>query len=314
MRSKILLLCLLTFVISCTEQKVDRVIVFGDSLSDTGTYSNFAGPLGGGKFTTNPGKIWVEIIADKMNLNLEVNRKEGFGLKEEIVGGFNYAQGGARIKNPNGNGKDKGYSTRPLSEQVDLFLNENSRFSESDLVFLLGGANDIFMLTEEVANGKITPNEAVQLARQTALDLVEILKNVKQMGAKKIIVFNLPQIEKTPKVITLPPNVIQLVALMGASFNNELASQIDEGTILVDLYNFDKEFNDNFEFYGFKNITNPACDFAKLPFKSSLVCNESTLVEANAQDFYKFADNIHPTEGYSRVIAEFIWAKIKGLL
>src|SRR6201999_3554757 len=42
-----------------------QVVSFGDSLSDVGTYSSFAGPaFGGGRFTTNPGQIWTELVAE----------------------------------------------------------------------------------------------------------------------------------------------------------------------------------------------------------------------------------------------------------
>ena len=37
--------------------KVQRMVVFGDSLSDAGTYTPAAAAVGGGKFTTNPGQI-----------------------------------------------------------------------------------------------------------------------------------------------------------------------------------------------------------------------------------------------------------------
>src|SRR3978361_2316416 len=41
-----------------------QVVSFGDSLSDVGTYAPVAAAnFGGGRFTTNPGQIWVQDVA-----------------------------------------------------------------------------------------------------------------------------------------------------------------------------------------------------------------------------------------------------------
>ena len=40
-----------------------QVVVFGDSLLDAGTYSQFAATLGGGRFTTNPGLNFTQDVA-----------------------------------------------------------------------------------------------------------------------------------------------------------------------------------------------------------------------------------------------------------
>ena len=41
-----------------------QVVSFGDSLSDVGTYSPVAAAnFGGGRFTTNPGEVWVQNVA-----------------------------------------------------------------------------------------------------------------------------------------------------------------------------------------------------------------------------------------------------------
>lgn len=40
-----------------------QVVSFGDSLSDVGTYA-YAGQFGGGTYTTNPGAVSVQLIAE----------------------------------------------------------------------------------------------------------------------------------------------------------------------------------------------------------------------------------------------------------
>src|SRR5579862_3969033 len=42
-----------------------QVVSFGDSLSDVGTYSPvIQGSFGGGRFTTNPGEVWTQKVAE----------------------------------------------------------------------------------------------------------------------------------------------------------------------------------------------------------------------------------------------------------
>ncbi|MDD5030880.1 MAG: SGNH/GDSL hydrolase family protein [Rhodoferax sp.] len=108
----------------------NRLVVFGDSLSDGGAYSvwataaasgavQFKGSTGatplqmlaaaapyGGKFTTNPGTIWVENLAatvgyDLKPANLMGGNQTSMNLSLPQLGGCttctNYAQGGSRV-------------------------------------------------------------------------------------------------------------------------------------------------------------------------------------------------------------------------
>ena|ERR1035437_2404229 len=40
-----------------------QIVSFGDSLSDVGTFAPIASLAGGGRFTTNPGMVWVQDVA-----------------------------------------------------------------------------------------------------------------------------------------------------------------------------------------------------------------------------------------------------------
>ena len=40
-----------------------QIVSFGDSLSDVGTYAPIASAVGGGRFTTNPGQVWTQDVA-----------------------------------------------------------------------------------------------------------------------------------------------------------------------------------------------------------------------------------------------------------
>jgi phospholipase/lecithinase/hemolysin len=105
-----------------------RLVVFGDSLSDGGAYTVWASGAAsgkseifvgatileklaaaapyGGKFTTNPGKVWVENLAAKVGYDLKPANLMGGGIPSmnlslPQLGGCttctNYAQGGSRV-------------------------------------------------------------------------------------------------------------------------------------------------------------------------------------------------------------------------
>jgi len=67
-----------------------QVVSFGDSLSDVGTYA-YARQFGGGAYTTNPGAISVQVIAEHY----------GSRLKPALTGDPNYAT--RANLSPNGN-------------------------------------------------------------------------------------------------------------------------------------------------------------------------------------------------------------------
>lgn len=294
---------------------VERLIVFGDSLSDQGTYTHIAKPKGGGKFTTNPGKLWIEIVAQKMNLPISENRHEGFGLPVHILGGFNYAQGGARISKPIQIDLDKGYSARPVTEQISLFLNDNKSFQSTDLVFVLIGANDILNILSELAAGHLTAEQAVKLSGQAAGELAIVIQNLIANKAEHVAVLNLPMIERTPKALALDPEVRSLISAMTQTFNHVLQAQLATTTQahVIDLYAFDQQFNLDPASYGIENVTETACQTEQLPAKSSLFCSAKNLVKPDADQKYKFADSIHPATGFSKIIGDFIWTEVQKL-
>src|SRR5258708_16691869 len=77
------------------QQQFTSVVVFGDSLSDDGYFRPFLASLGLpasvvatlGRFTTNPGPIWAELVSNYYGTNPAASN----------AGGQIYAQGGARL-------------------------------------------------------------------------------------------------------------------------------------------------------------------------------------------------------------------------
>jgi len=180
-----------------------RLVVFGDSLSDVGTYApatsltgDGAPPYFGGKFTTNgaAGTIWVENLAGV--LGVEVTPAEvGFdgssvrcpaAATPALAGSCTaYGQGGARVTDPNGLGRNadgSGALTVPVVTQVANHLARFTAFKDTDLVIVYAGNNDVFIQFEafavaagtaqaQAAAGLLTPTEALAVPRRRTLAL-----------------------------------------------------------------------------------------------------------------------------------------------
>lgn len=147
----------------------ERIITFGDSLSDGGRYAA-AAPEGAGTFTTNPDPIWIDILAG------------GFGLESVagVEGGLNFAEGGGRVFEFQPTGR---LAQLPIRTQIEDFLLAGGAFGAGDLVTIQGGGNDGFAVRDGVATTDDFFAAATDLADLTQLLLDE--------GAGTVLVANL---------------------------------------------------------------------------------------------------------------------------
>lgn len=310
--------------------RYDKLVSFGDSLSDVGSYKTAGiAAMGGGKYTVNglPDGVWVEQLAAKLGLPTLCPAQTGLNasgpfeqLKAPVVDHKEctaYGQGGSRVTNPIGpwnteltKSSDPGEAytgqlgqlTEPVVAQIAKHLGANGgSFSGKELVTVLAGANDVFVTIDAVSKGKVTP-EAAGLAMATAgTELAALVKaEILGKGAKSVVVLNLPNIGKTPAITEAGPLAKELADALTAAFNAQLAGGLKdvEGVLLVDLYTQNTDHHANPRVYGLTNVSAPACDndFAGIQgfLGSSLVCSTKTLNPGDVSH-YLFADDIHPT-------------------
>ena len=208
-----------------------QVVSFGDSLSDVGTYAPVAtADFGGGRFTTNPGQIWTQNVAQYYGGTLTAANTGGFGIPLSAAGGLGYAQGGSRVTLQPGighatpgtaNADFSQATTIPINDQVTQFIGSNGSFNANQLVLINGGANDIFYnlgvaqatdagIQAELAAGAITPAQAQAAATaattaattaisQAAIDLATLIGRVVQAGATHVVVSAVPDIGGSPE-------------------------------------------------------------------------------------------------------------------
>ncbi|HEX7339102.1 MAG TPA: autotransporter domain-containing protein [Rhodanobacteraceae bacterium] len=135
----------------------NKMVVFGDSLSDNGNLSLAGGATQPSRFTTNPGKVAVEVVGDYY----------GFNLQPALGGGTDFAFGGAGVL-ANAPGTPAGVPT--ITAQVTSYLNAAQNLDAHTLYTMWGGANDIFYHATAVAAGSaVGPAVQAAIAQQVQL-------------------------------------------------------------------------------------------------------------------------------------------------
>jgi phospholipase/lecithinase/hemolysin len=263
--------------------QVTQMVVFGDSLSDTGnTYIATSGLLPGppayatGLFTdgpnsapatTGPVGVWDQQLATLLNVSSPTPYLAG-------TGGANFAFGSAQTGNdpnfPNNNGVPY------IGDQVNVYLStQSSSLSSSTLYTFWGGANDIL-------NG-VSP--------QTAVDnLVQNIDTLAADGGKYFMWLNLPPLGDTPFGLASGESTT-LNALSGlfdsewAAAMQQIEMQFPSITLVgVDVNSLFNSILADPAAYGFANINSPA---------------QGLNVDPNT---YLFWDGLHPTtEGHMQV-------------
>ncbi|EUC11592.1 UNVERIFIED_ORG: phospholipase/lecithinase/hemolysin [Burkholderia sp. CF145] len=317
------------------QRSLMQVVSFGDSLSDVGTYA-YARQFSGGTYTTNPGAISVQVIAEHFGSVLTPALTGGFGQPSIVhPEGFGYAQGGARVAGPPNPGDatgDTGELQTPLTLQVAAYLQSHTRFTGQQLVLMQGGANDVQdaygAWAGMVANGG-NPGASLQAVlpslRQAAQQFAGLVHNVQQHGATHIVVQNVPDISKAPIASLLEqqlPGSAKVLRRMAEVFNTALDDALPSSpaVLRIDAFTFIDEVSKNYRQLGFhfdgSTGTNVACAPANLPpvFQaddtSALFCSRSTYVSPHADNTYMFADAYHPTTHLQKLIADYVVVKI----
>ncbi|MEW6345398.1 MAG: SGNH/GDSL hydrolase family protein [Pseudomonadota bacterium] len=241
-----------------------QVVSFGDSLSDVGTYSPvIAADFGGGRFTTNPGEIWTQKVAEYYGGTLTPAYLGGFGQPLAAAGGLGYAQGGSDVVNAQGEGwapNNAAATTVPVVTQVANYLGAHTSFNANQLVLVNGGANDIFQFAttanltalatalqtvypKEVLAGTLPNTQAGQVefiagylqqlsnpqVAQAAAALAAQVQTIVSSGATHVVVSTVPDIGNTPLGVAANASTAGSAALLSgvtAAYNGILVQQL----------------------------------------------------------------------------------------
>jgi phospholipase/lecithinase/hemolysin len=297
-----------------TPPQTTRVISFGDSLSDLGTYAERTEGKTPGRFTTNPGPIWVEVVAAGLGTSISEYRHAGWGKPEKVLGGFGYAEGGSRVAEQPGSfntdasgGPGSSQTTMPIREQVSLHLRRD-RFTSQDVVLFWGGPNDLFRHAMFAPAPTAEAGEA--LVRASAQGLAREARRVVESGRATVVVLTIDDYGEVPGVRNTPNR--DKLSNWSTAFNDELRSHLNGSpTVLVDAGQLLRDARNDPSRFSLKNSLTPACNMPSLPFRSVLFCTDQTLVQPGADKEYLYADGVHLTAAGHKLVANAVLRALK---
>lgn len=287
------------------------VYVFGDSLSDAGIYRpGLAALVGGtaaaaglGRFTTNPGPVWSELVSTYYGFTPSPSNANNGNI---------FAQGGMRVTDPApASLLGPGGTQRPVSTQITEYLARGNGAADPNALYgVWVGANDVFTQLGALQAGAITQAQLQTNVLAAATAEIGQIARLRGAGARYIMVFTIPDIGVTPGFATNPlaSSITQLVAGYNTTLLTGLQSQ-GISVIPIDSFSLLAEIRANPTPYGFTNITVPACTPAG---SSSLTCSAANLAAPNAATSFIFADGVHPTTAAHRIVADYALSLIEG--
>lgn len=250
-----------------------QLVIFGDSLSDTGNVytSSFntiplSPPYFDGRFSNGP--VWVEQLANNL----------GLSATPSLLGGTNQAWGGART--------GAAGSVPALSAQAATYIGGSGGSVDPGALYVVfGGGNDV--------------RDATMLSdiEQSVSNIADIITNLANAGAVDFLVPNLPDIGKTPEAIAGGPAAMAGATALSMGFNSGLASVLPglEAALAINIVPLDvfAFLNGIIDDPGSLGITNTdsAC------VSGITVCDDPSQ--------YIFWDNIHPTAVVHAALGDF---------
>src|SRR5690606_29050255 len=286
-----------------------QTVFFGDSLTDGGYFRpllvQMLGPNGAlvGQFTTNPGYVWSQYLADHYGSNAQA-AWNGTTAMPAMADGNNWAVGGARVDASSIGAL--GY-TPSLTAQYQAYLSAGNSVDPGALYSVWGGANDLFAVTEGA-----DPATTIGGAVTAQVGLVGALTAA---GAQYILVPNVPDLGITPSFIAAGPMGQAQGTALTTAYNDALFGGLAASGLSViplDTFHFLHEVVADPSQFGLSNVTGQACLPQPPPAgDSSLFCNPTSTVPGGA-DNYLFADGVHPTQAAHKALADFAISVIDG--
>lgn len=305
-------------------QSISNIYSLGDSLSDGGVYAHLVSPGTSGRFTSSPGKSWVEYLAGSLGLSsspANIYPVSAQGVPGALVanGGNNYAVGAAEAVNV---GSTSFSAPIPnIQQQVaNLLANTNGTIDKNALVTLWIGGNDVrsqigtpgapgSVLVAYFTGGSAAAAQAIGSAANTyaaaVAQQVQVLKNA---GAKSIVVLTIPDLGSTP---ALNPAVVG--ATISGLFSQTTAGNnaalrqalLGKGVVLSDANKLFTDMLNNPGKYGFVHTNDAA--LCGLVVGAALGC-----ATPNTGNQYMFADGIHPTAITQQMFADAAMAGLRA--
>ena len=277
------------FPLRASAASFSNLYVFGDSLSDQGNLFNATGgaippspPYFDGRFSNGP--IWIDYLAQ--DLGLDVNPFVG---SADLTEGINFAFGGATtgVENTLSLTYPQLLGLLGLQQQISFFTNLVPVADPNALYIVWAGANDY-----APTDGTFVP---FQNPDTTIANLSQAVTSLANVGAKNIMVVNLPDLGKQPISLNTPDS--ERLTALTESHNaalEDLTQSFDPSINLI-LFDVNESIEQVFatpQEFGFTNVTTP-CLFV-----------QSCVINPNEQNQYLFWDERHPTTAAHQLVGD----------
>ncbi len=282
------------------------LVVFGDSLSDSGNNFLAANPPPNPPTNITPasaitsnffvptfpyapsasyplgvysnGPVWATSFATSLGLA---------ALPSLVPGGSNFAFGGAQTS---------GGSVPSLIDQTNMFLGGTAGAAPGNYLYVVaGGGNNARAALTAIAKD---PGNAPSIVTNTALgyasDIGQIVDALQTAGAKDIVVWNTPDLGLAPAVSGLGAPTAALATLLTDTMNDALAARLglEVGVDIFDLFGLLGDIVAAPSAYGLSNAKD-ACELGQCPSSD-----------------YLFWDGIHPTAQGHQILAAAMQAQV----
>jgi phospholipase/lecithinase/hemolysin len=244
-----------------------KLIVFGDSYSDTGNVSAATGgalppspPYALGRFSN--GLLWVDYLAAALDLTTE-----NFAVAAALTSRVNFLDGFFGLDFPG------------LLDEIDMFAAATPSGADPHALYVVwAGVND-FLASPSAA----TISDAVN-------NIVDVVRALRDLGAQHIVVPNMVDIGVTPE--GQASEIPALLSELSVAFNGVLSDTFRSAglaVVTVDVFGLLNHMRTDPAEFGFTNVTTPC-------LSSSGICADP--------DEYIFWDFLHLTTRGHQILAE----------
>lgn len=299
----ICILVTLLFSTLASAAPLNKIVVFGDSLSDNGNLYEYmkhelplSPPYYKGRFTNGP--VWIELL---------VNRYYPENGQEHLL---DYAFGGAGVVEESDD-DDPDDVLFTLNREIDGYLlSHQDKADDSSLYVVWMGANNYLAVPDDV-------DGTVNLVTS---GIKHDLQRLVQKGAKHIMVINVPDLGKTPAAKDF--DAVDLLTALSAKHNavlKDMISELEQDSPSVQWLYFDVNgvMNDLLDYperFGLTNIVDTCYEeMVNEPsdqFVLKMASHVKLRTNVDACSGYLFFDPVHPSEPAHVLMAE----RIKKLL
>ena len=294
---KIILILVTLFVSTMTNAAtLNKLVVFGDSLSDNGNLYEYmkrelplSPPYYKGRFTNGP--VWVELLINQYYPN---------SGKAHLL---DYAFGGAGVSETDEDDVDDVLFT--LSREIDGYLlSHQDKADDTSLYVVWMGANNYLAIPEDA-------DEAVAVVMS---GIKRQLQRLVQKGAKHIMVVNVPDLGRTPAAKDF--DAVDLLTTLSIKHNvalNNIVSEMKQIEPSVQWLYFDvndvmNELLTYPERHGLTNTVDTCYEeMINKPSEKSILKMVSSVqlrTSVDACSGYLFFDPVHPSEPAHVYMAE----------